>query len=187
MDQHQDTQRRKIMAVHEVATTGPTGPSRRFPGTDMPIWLMLGLLALGLPRTILADLDVVPPDSGLLYFVLALTPFAAWIVVAVVRNSRRPFLDFLVLGSLYGLSLLLVHQALWELGPSLGEHPPQSAVDFADQFSGAWRELALRTYTSGIAMVIGVGTGLVVAASAVGGRMWRARRARQVNCRGAQK
>jgi hypothetical protein len=151
----------------------------RFPATDMPTWLVLGLVALGLPRTVLADLDVVTPQSSLLYYVLALTPFAVWLVVAIVRPSRRPFMDFLVLGVLYGLSLVVVHQVLWSVGPSLGHNPPGSAVDFAEQFSPAWRELALRGYTGGIAMVIGVGTGLVAAVVAVGAHRWRRGRARR--------
>jgi hypothetical protein len=151
--------------------------NHRFPLTDMPIRLMLLLVGLGLPRTILADLDIVAPESSLLYYVLALTPFAVWLVVAIVRRSRRPFADFLVLGVLYGLSLVLVHQVLWDVGPSLGHRPPESAVDFASQFSPAWRELATRAYTSGIAILIGVGTGLVAALVAVGAHGWRTRRA----------
>jgi hypothetical protein len=145
----------------------------------MPVWLMLGLVALGLPRTILADLGVVLPESGLLYYVLALTPFAAWLAVAVVRATRRPFGDFVVLGVLYGLSLVIVHQALWNVGPSLGHNPPASAVEFAEQFSPGWQELALRAYTSGIAMVIGIGTGLVCAVVAIGFYVWRLRHARR--------
>jgi hypothetical protein len=152
---------------------------RRFPLTDMPVWLMLVLVALGLPRTILADLDVVAPESSLLYFVLALTPFAVWLAVAIVRPSRRPFADFLVLGVLYGLSLVVVHQVLWDVGPSLGHNPPESAVDFANQFSPQWQELATRAYSSGIAMVIGVGTGLATALVAVTAHAWRQRHARR--------
>src|SRR3954453_517643 len=100
---------------------------RRFPLTDMPIWLMLVLVGLGLPRTVLADLDIIAPESSLLYYVLALTPFAAWSAIAIFRPSRRPFQDFLMLGVLYGLSLVLVHQVLWSVGSTLGHHPPQSA------------------------------------------------------------
>jgi hypothetical protein len=172
------TNRPASTADDAVPPNRPSGLARRFPATDMPAWLMLGLVGLGLPRTVLADLDIVPPESGLLYYVLALTPFALWLVVAVVRSSRRPLLDFLVLGVLYGLSLVLIHQVFWAVGPSLGHHPPESAVDFADQVGPAWRELALRAYTSGIAMVIGIGSGLVAAAVAVGARAWRSSRAR---------
>lgn len=150
--------------------------SRRVPATDMQTWLMVLLVALAVPRTVLADLDIVPPESGLPYYCLALTPFAAWLLVAIVRESRRPLMDFLVLGVLYGLSLVVVHQALWDIGPSLGHHPPANAVDFANQFGPELRLLALRGYTSGIAMVIGIGSGLATGLVAVGAHVWRTRR-----------
>ncbi|NJP93107.1 hypothetical protein HCN51_27280 [Nonomuraea sp. FMUSA5-5] len=133
----------------------------------MPTRLMLLLLALGLPRTVLADLGLVPPESGLLYYVLALTPFAAWLLVATVRESRRPFADFLVLGILYGLSLVVVHQLLWNAAAGYGRNTPAGIAEFT-----------YRAYTSGIAMSIGLGTGLVAALAAVGARAWRSRRTR---------
>lgn len=147
--------------------------------TDMPTWLMLVLVALGLPRTILADLGIVAPGSSLLYYVLALTPFAVWLAVAVARRSARTFMDFVVLGVLYGLSLVVVHQVLWDVGPSLGHNPPANAIGFAEQFAFAWHELALRGYTVAIAMVIGVGTGLAAAVVAVVANVWRSRRTRR--------
>ena len=153
--------------------------SRRFVLTDMPTWLMLLLVALGLPRTILQDLGIVAPGSSLLYYVLALTPFAVWLAVAATRRSARPFMDFLVLGVLYGLSLVVVHQVLWNVGPSLGHNSPASAVSFAEQFDPAWHEVALRGYTTAIAMVIGVGTGLVAALVAAVAHVWRSRRTRR--------
>lgn len=133
------------------------------------------LVVLGLPRAVLADLGIVLPESGLLYYLLALTPFAAWLVVAGTRRSRRPFMDFLMVGVRYGLSLVAVHQALWDVGPSLGHDPPASAVAFADQFGPAWRDFALRCYTSGIAIAIGTGSGLVAGLVALGSRVWRSR------------
>ena len=60
----------------------------------------------------------------MLYYILALTPFAVWLVVAIVRSSRRPFADFLVLGVLYGLSLMVVHQVLWDVGPRWAQPAP---------------------------------------------------------------
>ena len=89
--------------------------------------------------------------GGPLYYVLALTPFAVWLAVAVVRPSRRPFRDFLVLGVLYGLSLVLVHQLFWNAAASLGHRPPGIAVDFADRFRPELHEAALRGYTIMIA------------------------------------
>ena len=150
-------------------------PARRFPGTDLPVGLMLGLVALGLPRTVLADLGIVAPESSLLYYVLALLPFAVWLTVAVVRRSRRPFRDFLVLGILYGLTLVVVHQLLWDVGPSLGHHPPDGALAFAARFGPEWRDLALRGYTVVVALLIGLGTGAITGLVAVLAGGWRAR------------
>ncbi|MFU8854823.1 hypothetical protein ACNAW0_28220 [Micromonospora sp. SL1-18] len=174
---------------HKSATPNATDPTQQsshhpdagrlsstFPLTDMPAWLALLLVALGVPRTVLADLDIVAPESGLLYYILALTPFAVWLGVALARRSRRPFMDFVIVGALYGLSLVVIHQVLWGVGPSLGHNPPANAVEFADHFAGGWRDLALRAYTSGIAMVIGIGSGLIAGLVALGANAWRSKR-----------
>lgn len=136
--------------------------ARRFPFTDMPWMLMLGLVAAGLPRTVLADLDVVTPDSSIGYFMIALVPFAAWLAVAVLRRTRRPVRDFLALGVMYGLSLLLAHQVLWH-APGAEHSIPQAAIDFAGRFAPAWRDAAMRAYTALVSLGIGLVTGVVVA------------------------
>ncbi|MFI6831775.1 hypothetical protein ACIBG5_32045 [Kribbella sp. NPDC050241] len=155
--------------------------SRRFPATDLPTWLMLLLVALAVPRTVLEDLGIVEPEGSLFYYFLALVPFAVWLVVAVVRRSRRPFLDFLMVGVLYALSLVLVHQVLWNVGPSLGHNPPAGAVALADHFSAGWQDLALRGYTTGIALMIGIGSGLVVGIVALGANAWKSKRRSRAN------
>ncbi len=149
--------------------------SRAFPFTDMPWPLMLVLVVIGLPRTVLADLDIVAPESSVLYYVLALAPFAVWLIVAVLRRTRKPVMDFMVLGVLYGLSLFVVHQWLWD-APGAQHSIPQSAIDFAEQYDPAIRELILRLYTAAISLAIGVGTGLVGAIVAVISRRLRQRR-----------
>jgi hypothetical protein len=165
-----------VRAERRITAGNPGRLNRRFFLTDLPTWLMLVLLALGLPQTVLADLGVVAPESSWFYYVLALTPFVVWLAVAVFRPSRRPFLDFLVLGVLYGLSLVVVHQLLWDVGDSLGHNPPTGALNFAERFSPSLREVAIRAYTVLIAMIIGVGTGLVVALVAVVANAVRLRR-----------
>jgi hypothetical protein len=120
------------------------------PATNLPVWLVLALVALGIPRTVLSDLDVVAPESGLLYYCLALAPFVAWLAVAVVRRNRRPLVDFLLVGALYGVSLVIVHQLMWTEG------------------------LAFKHV--GIAMLIGVGTGLVVGLVALTAKALRRQR-----------
>ncbi|MEO3829259.1 hypothetical protein [Actinomadura sp. B10D3] len=160
---------RALMTRTETTTPRPMWP------TDMPAGLMLALVAVGLPRTILADLDIVEPESGLLYYFLALTPFAVWLAVAVFRRTRKPFMDFLVLGGLYALSLSIVHQVLWNAAAGYGNKPTAGAVNFAEKFGPAFQELALRGYTVGIATIIGVGTGLIFAAIAATVRLVRTR------------
>src|SRR3954449_3863456 len=49
--------------------------------------------------------------------------------------------------------LVLIAGVLWPAGSTLGHPPPQSALDFAARFDPGRRDLALRVYTSGIAMV----------------------------------
>ncbi|MGH3349273.1 MAG: hypothetical protein ACRDXB_15660 [Actinomycetes bacterium] len=141
--------------------------ARRFPATDMSVGLVLILVAIGAPRTVLADLGIVPPNSGAVYFVLALAPFIVWLAVAVVRRSRRPFADFVMVGVVYGLTLVGIHQVTWGVGRSWGYRPPAAAFEFAARFDPGWYDIAARGYTCGIAMMIGVGTGLVVAVVAV--------------------
>lgn len=159
-----------------MTTTRPAEglkPARRVPWTDMPAGLMAVLVAAGVPRTVLADLNVVPPESGPLYYLLALAPYGCWVAVAVLRRTRKPLADFVVLGMLYGLSLLIVHQLLWG---AEGHTVPQSARDIAAHFSPGLQELALRVYTSGIALIIGIGSGLIIGLLALTVHTWRARR-----------
>ncbi|MQA95173.1 MAG: hypothetical protein GEV11_11215 [Streptosporangiales bacterium] len=144
-------------------------------GTQWPGWLLLGLIALGLPRTALADLGIVTPESSWIYYVLALTPFAVWFAVAILRRTRSPIKDHLVAGALYGLSLVIVHEALWATGASLGQYPPQSAITFAERFGPALRDLATHGYTTLIAMVIGLGVGVIAAIVAAVSNRVRAR------------
>lgn len=93
----------------------------------MPFLALVGLAALGVPRVVLHDLHVIDPMGPLTWF-LALGPIAAWIWVAVAKRVPNPFVTVLVIGSLYGAMLVIVHQLLWTQAmqgvlPSLGEGP----------------------------------------------------------------
>lgn len=154
------------------------GRSRRFPLTDIPVWLLAVLVGLGLPRTVLADLGVVEPESGLLYYLLALTPFVAWLGVAVLRRTDRPFMDFVAVGLVYGLSLVLVHQLLWSVAAPSAHSALAGAIRFAERFDAGLYEVALRGYTVIIAMVIGIGTGAVAAVVALVAQKVRSHRRR---------
>lgn len=148
------------------AETGRPG-HRGLLGAEMPGWLVLLLVGLGLPRTILSDLGVVEPEGSAIYYVLALVPFAVWLAVAIVRRTGTPIRDHLLTGAVYGLSLVVVHEAVWAAGPSIGHRPPQSVVG-----------LAGHGYAFAIAMMIGLGVGLVAAAIATAAKGVRTVRAR---------
>lgn len=100
----------------------PAPPARRALG--LPFLGLVGLASLALPRVILHDLHVLDePDP--INWILALTPFAIWITVAVVKKVPNPFLTVLVIGALYGVMLVVTHQILWDVAysgnpPALG-------------------------------------------------------------------
>lgn len=146
--------------------------ARTFPFTDMPWTLMIVLVVIALPRTILVDLDIVPQESSLLYYVLALAPFAAWLAVAILRPTRRPFRDFIVLGILYGVSLIVAHQVLWH-APGAVHSIPSDAIEFAQGFSPGGQDLALRSYSAMISLGIGLGAGAAAALVAAIARVVR--------------
>ncbi|GAA2760077.1 hypothetical protein [Actinopolymorpha rutila] len=74
-----------------------------------------------------------------------------------------PIRDHLVAGTPYGLSLAVVHEALWTIGSSLGHHPPAGATSLAEKVGSSLRELVLHGSTFLIAMAIGLGVGLTAA------------------------
>lgn len=167
------------MNGHDAERTGSGLLGRELLGTGMPGWLLLGLIALGLPRTVLADLGMVAPETSAVYYVLALVPFAAWFAVAVIRRTRSPIRDHLVTGTLYGLSLVVVHEALWDVGSaSVGHQPPQGAVALARRVGSPLRELVPHGYSFAIAMMIGLGVGVTAAVVALVATRVRAIRAR---------
>lgn len=135
-----------------------------FPMTAMPIGLFGALIAITVPRTVLAQLDVVPPESGALYYVLALVPYACWYLVAALRPTPRPLADHLMLGTVYGVTLVVIHQALWA---SEGNIVPRAAHELAEQVPMSLEDLTLRLYTVGVSMVIGIGSGAIGSAIAL--------------------
>lgn len=89
--------------------------------TDIPLWVLLLLALISVPRVIVHDLDMMSTDS-ILYQLMAVIPLAICLGLAILRRNKRPIYDFLVLGLFYGIFLAAVHLALWDV--SWGNNPP---------------------------------------------------------------
>lgn len=90
------------------------------PSLGLPIWGIVGLAALGVPRVVLHDLALIPPN-GWVPTLLTLGPVAIWIGVVVLLRTPRPFVAMLAIGATYGALLVITHQLLWNeaFGPNL--------------------------------------------------------------------
>lgn len=142
--------------------------------TSMPVWLVVALTLLMVPRTLLSDLGLIT-EGTLLYYFFALLPFVIWLAVAVLRPAKKPFMDFLVLGILYGLTLAVVHQLLWNVSASIGHHPPQAALELGAAVNPALQELVVRWYTVAVSLLIGTGSGAAIGLVAATARFVRLR------------
>lgn len=165
----------------EAATKQVKRSRRGILGADLTVWAMLILVALGLPRTVLADLGILVPEGSWLYYVVALAPYAVWLAVAVLRRTATPIRDHLLVGALYALSLVVIHELFWNVESSQGHNPPRAALELASGFASPVRELVIHGYEFGVATMIGVGSGAVmalVALAATGVRRLRGRRTR---------
>jgi hypothetical protein len=123
---------------------------------------LAGLAALGVPRVVLHDLNLVHEGTfvnGLLVFI----PPLCWIAAVLWRRAPRPFLTVLAIGAIYGVMLAVVHQALWHVafgdtGPSLG-----------GRFTGldpAIQELLMRTAAATSSVLTGLVVGVIAGAAA---------------------
>ncbi len=179
MDEHRTLSTEKSPEVHGAGGNGERPRRRGLLGADMSLWLMGSLVALTIPRTVLTDIGVLEADESLLYFVLALAPYAVWLAAAVLRRTRTPLRDHLLVGGLYGLSLILVHELFWNFETSQGQNPPQGAIDLAAGFTEPVSTFVIHASEFGIAMMIGLGSGVVMASIAfIGQRIRRGLRSR---------
>ena len=105
-------------------TNLPSAPTVRRNPLGLPTLGLIGLAAIGLPRVILHDLHLID-EAGPLTWLLALGPVAVWVAVAVLKRVPNPFLTVLVIGAIFGVMLVIIHQILWETAfagnpPALG-------------------------------------------------------------------
>jgi hypothetical protein len=105
------------------------------------------------PRVVVHDLKLIPID-GVVYTALAVVPLFIWFLVAIFRNSARPFYDFIVLGLVYGCLLGVTHQILWDA--SWGSEVPHIGGNLAGKLSPTAEGLILRAFALGSSVMTGL-------------------------------
>ncbi|WP_199429742.1 hypothetical protein [Qaidamihabitans albus] len=120
---------------------------------------IFGLAALGVPRVIAHDLDLVGPvGNALLVFV----PIAVWLTVALWKRVPNAFLTLLVVGVVYGLLLAVTHQVLW--AEAFADDPPALGGNLTDVLAPSAEGIVLRVFAFFSSLVTGTVVGAVTGA-----------------------
>ncbi|MET0419934.1 MAG: hypothetical protein ABW022_28295 [Actinoplanes sp.] len=128
----------------------------------LPVGVIVGLGLLAAPRVVLHDLDLIS-EGTFINALLVFVPLLIWIAVAVWR-STNPFVSLLAAGGVYGLCLLVVHNALWS--QSWAGDPPRLGGNLAGRLPTAVEELILRGAMSVTSIFTGLAVGTVCGAVA---------------------
>ncbi|WP_433791479.1 hypothetical protein [Actinoplanes sp. CA-252034] len=99
---------------------------------DIPLMIVLGLLAA--PRAVLHDLGLIHEGTGL-NALLVFVPLLIWVVVAVSR-SPSPVRLLLGAGAVYGISLAVIHNALWNAETTVPEPLARVAATLSSLVTG---------------------------------------------------
>jgi hypothetical protein len=148
------TSEQGMLPLNTTPTTNIAGPPH---GRAFPLWLVLALAALAVPRVVAHDLRLAPPN-GLINALLVFVPPLIWLAVILWRRPAHPFLTLMLIGFCYGVMLAIGHQIMW--AAAFGDNPPQLGGTLAGRLDPAVENLVLR----GAAFISSVVTGTVVGA-----------------------
>jgi hypothetical protein len=123
----------------------------------MPLWLVLGLAALAMPRIVLHDLGT--SGGPLVQALLAIGPPVVWVLVAVRARVPSPVLTLVVVGSLYGCALALIHNLMWDTAFT-GDDPALGGA-LAGELDEDTEEALLRTAATLSSVFTGMVLGLI--------------------------
>jgi len=121
---------------------------RRFP----PLWVILGLGALGVPRVVLHDLDV---GAQPVYVALTIGPPVVWLAYLIRARPGRVTMSGLLIGCVYGVFLAVTHQVLWT---EAFDEPPKLGGNLEGELEPWLENLVLR----GAAVLSSIGTGAAI-------------------------
>ncbi len=124
--------------------------------TTWPLFIILA--ALMMPRVVAHDLRLFDSNSTA-YQAMALIPLLIWLVVVLMRKTKQPIHDYLILGGLYGLFLGLTHQITWEA--AWGSNPPHLGGNMVSLINPMIESLLMRFATLLSSLGTGLATGLI--------------------------
>lgn len=78
----------------------------------LPLWGVIGLALLAVPRVVLHDLGVIS-EGTIVNALFVFGPILIWIVVVLWARVPNAFITLLVVGIVYGIFLAAGHQILW--------------------------------------------------------------------------
>lgn len=125
----------------------------------MSLWALWALAALGVPRVVAHDLDLVGPLAN---SVLVFLPLAIWLAVALWRRVPHPFRTLLVVGLFYGALVAVTHQVLWT--HSFDGDPPALGGNLRDTLPPTWEAVVLRAFAFASSLFTGAFVGAIVGA-----------------------
>ena len=138
----------------------------------LPLWAVLGLASLAVPRVILHDFEV--SVGPLLQAFLAIGPPVIWVVVAVRARVPSPVITLVTVGSLYGIALAIVHNLMWDTVFANGS--PQLGGALAGELPDGAGDVFLRTAMTLSSVFTGMILGLIAGVVATGIRQLGDRR-----------
>lgn len=121
--------------------------------------LACGLAALGVPRVVAHDLELVGPVVNA---VLVFAPIAVWAAVALWQRVPNPFRTLLAVGLVHGVLLAVTHQLLW--AEAFGNDPPRLGGNLAGVLAPAAEGVLLRVFAVGSSLVTGLAVGAATGA-----------------------
>lgn len=133
----------------------------------LPFWAIVLLAALGVPRAVAHDLQLVGDAANL---VLVFVPPLVWFAVVLWRRVPKPLLVLLAVGVCYGVLLAVTHQLLWTA--SFAGDPPRLGGNLAD-VPPAVQDVVLRAFAAVSSLVTGTLVGAVAGAAAWGAQKLR--------------
>lgn len=135
--------------------------NRQTPPLGIPLWTVLGLALLAVPRVVVHDLGVDVPTAVLA--LLTFGPPLVWIAVALRARVKSPLITLVAIGASYGLFLGISHNLMWN--EAFGENRPTLGGNL--NVDGPLADLIFRSSTMISSLLTGSAVGLIAGVVAI--------------------